>query len=63
MENRILRQQLQGRVRLTDAERKSLAAIGKQLGKKALEEIATLVTPATILAWHRKLIAKKFDGS
>jgi putative transposase len=62
-ENRILRQQMHGRVRLTDAERKSLAAIGKQLGKKALEEIATIVTPDTTLAWHWKLIAKKFDGA
>jgi putative transposase len=62
-ENRLLRQQLRGRVRLTDAERRSLAAIGKQLSKQALEEIATIVTPATILAWYRKLVAKKFDGS
>ena len=62
-ENRILRRQLQGRVRLSDGERKTLAAIGKRLGKKALEEVASIVQPDTILAWHRKLIAKKFDGS
>jgi hypothetical protein len=62
-ENRILRQQLQGRVRLSDGERKTLAELGKQLGKKALEEVASIVTPETILAWHRKLIAQKFDGS
>jgi putative transposase len=62
-ENRILRRQLQGRVRLSDGERKMLAKIGKRLGKKALEEVATIVKPETILAWHRKLIAKKFDGS
>jgi hypothetical protein len=62
-ENRILRRQLQGRVRLRDGERKTLAEIGKKLGKKALEEVATIVTPDTILAWQRKLIAKKFDGS
>lgn len=62
-ENRILRRQLQGRVRLSDGERKTLAEIGKRLGKKALEEVATIVKPETILAWHRKLIAKKFDGS
>ncbi|ETX03520.1 MAG: hypothetical protein ETSY1_46960 (plasmid) [Candidatus Entotheonella factor] len=62
-ENRILRHQIQGRVQLTDAERQSLAEIGKKLGKQALEEIATIVKPETLLAWHRKLVARKFDGS
>ena len=62
-ENRILRQQLTGRVQLSDAERRNLAEIGKKLGKKALEEVATIVKPDTILAWHRKLIAQKFNGS
>jgi putative transposase len=62
-ENRILRQQIQGRIRLSDGERKTLVELGKQLGKKALEEVASIVTPDTILAWHRKLIAQKFDGS
>jgi transposase InsO family protein len=62
-ENRILRKQIQGRVRLSDGERKSLAVIGKQLSKQALADVARIVTPETILAWHRKLIAKKFDGS
>src|SRR5262249_9057881 len=62
-ENRILRQQIKGRVHLTDAERRSLAEIGKQLGKKALAEVAHIVKPDTILAWHRTLVAQKFDGS
>jgi transposase InsO family protein len=62
-ENRILRQQLTGRVRLTDGERKALAEIGKKLGKQALAEVATIVTPDTILAWHRKLVAQKCEGS
>jgi putative transposase len=62
-ENRILRQQITGRVRLSDGERKTLAELGKQLGKQALNEVASLVTPDTILAWHRQLIAKKYDGS
>jgi putative transposase len=62
-ENRILRQQITGRVRLSDGERKTLAERGTKLGRKALEEVATIVTPETILAWHRKCIAKKFDGS
>src|SRR5215471_18351830 len=62
-ENRILRNQIVGRVQLTDAERQTLAAIGKKLGQQALEEVATIVKPDTILAWHRKLVAQKFDGS
>jgi transposase len=62
-ENRILRQQITGRVRLSDSERMTLAEIGQKLGKQALEEIASIVTPDTILAWHRKLVAQKFDGS
>ena len=41
----------------------TLAKIGKKLGRKALAEIVTIVRPDTILSWHRKLIAKKFDGS
>src|SRR5438105_9214874 len=62
-ENRILCNQIQGRIRLSDGERKTLADIGQKLGKQALEEIATIVKPDTILAWHRKLSAQKFDGS
>jgi len=62
-ENRRLRQQIKSRVRLTDAERRSLAELGKQLGKKALEEVAHLVKPDTILGWDRTLVAQKFDGS
>jgi putative transposase len=62
-ENRILRDQITGRVQLTDADRPTLAEIGKKLGKQALEEIATIVKPDTILSWHRKLVAQKFDGS
>jgi hypothetical protein len=52
-ENRILRTQIEDRVQLTDAKRQTLAEIGKKLGKQALEEIATIVKPDTILAWHR----------
>jgi putative transposase len=62
-ENRLLRNQITGRVRLTDSERKTLAEIGQKLGKKALQEVATIVKPDTILAWHRRLVAQKFDGS
>ena len=62
-ENRILRHQIKGCVRLSDGERTTLADIGHKLGKQALEEVATIVTPDTILAWHRRLVAQKFDGS
>ena len=62
-ENRILRQQITGRLRFRDGERKALAEIGKKLGKKALEEVASLVKPETILAWHCTFVAQKFDGS
>ena len=62
-ENRILRSKIKGRLRLKDEERRALAAIGKQLGRKALEAVATIVKPDTILRWHAKLAARKFDGS
>src|SRR5438093_13548889 len=62
-ENRLLRRQIKGRVRLSDSERKTLAEIGKTLGRQTLEDVASIVKPDTILAWHRKLIAQKFDGS
>ena len=62
-ENRILRNQLKGRVRLSDGERTALAEIGQKLGKQALKDVATIVKPDTILGWHRKLVAQKFDGS
>ncbi len=44
-ENRVLRNQIQGCLRLTDGERRSLAEIGKRLGKQALDEIASIVNP------------------
>jgi putative transposase len=62
-ENRILRNQLKGRLHLTDGERKILATIGQKLGKQALEEVAKIVKPDTILGWHRKFVAQKCDGS
>src|SRR3974390_3037547 len=62
-ENRVLRRQLQGRLQLSDSERISLAKIGQPLGRKVLSEVAQIVRPETILAWHRRLVAKKFDGS
>ena len=62
-EHRILRNQLTGRVRLSEGERKALAEIGHRLGKQALQDVANIVKPETILGWHRKLVAQKFDGS
>jgi transposase InsO family protein len=62
-ENRLLRTQIKGRIRLSNGERKTLAEIGQKLGRQALAEVATIVTPDTILAWHRRLVAKKCDGS
>src|SRR5712692_8566198 len=62
-ENRILRAQLPSRLRLRDPERATLAEIGKRLGRKALREVACVAKPDTILAWYRRLIAQKFDGS
>ena len=62
-ENRILRAQIQGRLLLSDAEKATLAEIAHRLGRKALEELAAVAKPDTLLAWYRKLIATKFDGS
>jgi putative transposase len=62
-ENRILRHQLKGRIRLSDGERQALAVIGQKLGKQTLKGVAQIVKPETILGWHRTLVAQKFDGS
>ena len=62
-ENRILREQVNGRLLLSDPEKKTLAEIGYRLGRKALAEVANAAKPDTILGWYRKLVARKFDGS
>jgi hypothetical protein len=63
-ENRVLREQLSGRrVRFNDYQRRRLAVRAKGLGRKLLREVATIVTPETLLAWHRILIANKYDGT
>src|SRR5258708_35776410 len=62
-ENRILKAQLKGRLQLSDAERAMLGEIGHRLGRKVLAEVANVAGPDTILAWYRKLVARKFDGS
>jgi hypothetical protein len=60
-ENRILHNQIDGRVQLSDAERRELAEIGAQLGKPALAEIATVAQADTILAWHRKFATRTLN--
>jgi transposase-like protein len=60
----VLREQIGNRrLRFTDDQRRRLAAMAKKLGRKVLAQVATVVTPETLLAWHRRLIAKKYDGS
>ncbi|MPZ20031.1 MAG: transposase [Luteitalea sp.] len=62
-ENRVLREQLgPRRLRFTNDQRIRLAAKAKSLGRRALTEIRSIVTPDTLLAWHRALIARKYDG-
>jgi len=62
-ENRILRKQISGAVKLTDADRRTLAELGKKLGRKVLSEVGTIVRPETVLGWYSKLCAKKWDTS
>jgi putative transposase len=60
-ENRVLKEQVKGRrLRLTDDQRRRLAAKGRRLGRRVLRQVATIVTPDTILRWHRQLIARKW---
>src|SRR6476619_8658575 len=62
-ENLILKAQLKGRLKLSDAERATLGAIGHRLGRKVLGEGANVARTDTILAWYRNLVARKVDGT
>jgi len=62
-ENRILKAQLKTRLRLTGAERATLAEIAHRLGRKALEDVGNTAKPDTIMGWYRRQVARKFDSS
>jgi putative transposase len=63
-ENQILKEKLGDRkLKLTDADRRRLAVLGKELGRKLLAKVATIAAPDTILRWYREQVANKYDGS
>ena len=63
-ENRLLKERLSGEpIRFSDAERALLARKAKAVGRKALLELDTLVSPDTLMRWHRRLVAQKWDFS
>jgi len=60
-ENRVLRRQLGARrLQLTNDERRRLAVRAFRLGRQVLRQLATIVTPDTLLRWHRQLILQKW---
>jgi hypothetical protein len=63
-ENQVLKSKLpNGRLRLTDTERRRLAKLAQPLSRKQLRDTATIATPDTLMRWYNQLIAGKFDGS
>lgn len=64
-ENEILKEQFEkkgGKLGLSNTQRRKLAKKGKKLGRKGLLQYASIVTPDTILRWHRKLVALKYTA-
>ena len=62
-EVQVLREQLGKKPRFSDDQRRRLATKAKKIGLQRLKEIAAIVTPRTLLGWHQRLIASKYDGS
>jgi putative transposase len=62
-EVRVLREQLGKKPRFNDDQRRRLATKAKRIGLQQLKEITAIVTPRTLLGWHQRLIADKYDGS
>ena len=62
-EVKVLKEQLAKKPRFSDDQRRRLAAKAKKLGQDRLRQFASIVTPETLLGWHRRLIARKYDGS
>jgi hypothetical protein len=62
-EVKVLREQLGKKPRFNDEQRRRLAAKAKKLGRERLQRFASIVSPQTLLDWHRRLIARKYDGS
>jgi putative transposase len=67
-ENKILRDELlkatgKKRIILNDSQRRRLAILGKKLGRKLLGQVCRTFSPDTLMLWHRKLVANKYDGS
>ena len=61
-ENQLLKDRLRGRrIRFTEPERALLARKAKAVGRKALLELDTIVSPDTLLRWHRRLVAQKWN--
>ena len=58
-ENAVLRRQI-GRVRYGPGDRLWLAALSQLIPRRLWGEVFA-VTPATLLAWHRRLVRRKWD--